>query len=250
MYILIIIVLIILIILFKNKENFNINDSKQFIANTYKLSNISASELINTDTLDTDNFSAENFIGIIVAWSGSIDTIPPGWALCDGSTYKDPNNNDILSPDLRSRFILGASPGRTSPIMVKLDGNSDTTIITNNDVSNNVIFLTPVNINTKGGEEKHALTYQELPSHTHDIPVVAYGNKYCDIFPFGAGCIDNGRRCNRSLAGSDSVFKLGISAREGSGYANSYTGLDQSGESKPHENLHPYYTLAFIIKIS
>jgi len=37
--------------------------------------------------------------GIISLWSGSIATIPPGWALCDG------NNG---TPDLRDKFIVGA----------------------------------------------------------------------------------------------------------------------------------------------
>jgi hypothetical protein len=38
--------------------------------------------------------------GIITMWSGTIATIPLGWALCDG-------NND--TPDLRDKFIIGAT---------------------------------------------------------------------------------------------------------------------------------------------
>jgi len=38
--------------------------------------------------------------GIIAIWSGAIVDIPGGWYLCDGS-------ND--TPDLRDRFVLGAS---------------------------------------------------------------------------------------------------------------------------------------------
>ena len=37
--------------------------------------------------------------GMILMWSGSIATIPTGWALCDGSNG---------TPDLRNRFIVGA----------------------------------------------------------------------------------------------------------------------------------------------
>lgn len=37
--------------------------------------------------------------GIIVMWSGSIATIPSGWALCNGSNG---------TPDLRDRFVVGA----------------------------------------------------------------------------------------------------------------------------------------------
>lgn len=36
--------------------------------------------------------------GVIVMWSGELDAIPSGWALCDG------NNG---TPDLRDRFVLG-----------------------------------------------------------------------------------------------------------------------------------------------
>ena len=37
--------------------------------------------------------------GVIVMWSGSISSIPEGWALCDGTNG---------TPDLRDRFIVGA----------------------------------------------------------------------------------------------------------------------------------------------
>lgn len=37
--------------------------------------------------------------GGIIMWSGSVDSIPPGWALCDGRNG---------TPDLRDRFIVGA----------------------------------------------------------------------------------------------------------------------------------------------
>jgi hypothetical protein len=36
--------------------------------------------------------------GVIVMWSGPLDKIPAGWALCDGREG---------TPDLRSRFVLG-----------------------------------------------------------------------------------------------------------------------------------------------
>jgi len=38
--------------------------------------------------------------GVIVMWSGSIATIPAGWALCDGTNG---------TPDLTDRFIVGAT---------------------------------------------------------------------------------------------------------------------------------------------
>ena len=37
--------------------------------------------------------------GMIMLWSGSIGSIPGGWALCNGSNG---------TPDLRDRFVVGA----------------------------------------------------------------------------------------------------------------------------------------------
>lgn len=77
-------------------------------------------------------------IGVIVMWSGSIGSIPSGWALCDG------NNG---TPDLRGRFIVGYHSG---------------------DSDYNAIGKT-------GGEKRHTLTIAEMPAHTHDSKYNAWG---------------------------------------------------------------------------
>lgn len=41
-------------------------------------------------------------------WSGSVATIPAGWALCDGVARTALDGTPITPPDLRSRFIVGA----------------------------------------------------------------------------------------------------------------------------------------------
>lgn len=41
--------------------------------------------------------------GTLIMWSGALATIPTGWALCDGANG---------TPDLRDRFIRGASDGQ------------------------------------------------------------------------------------------------------------------------------------------
>jgi microcystin-dependent protein len=42
-------------------------------------------------------------LGVIIMWSGSLSSIPAGWALCDGTNG---------TPDLRDRFILSVSAGQ------------------------------------------------------------------------------------------------------------------------------------------
>jgi microcystin-dependent protein len=68
--------------------------------------------------------------GTIVMWSGSIASIPSGWALCDGQTV-----SGTATPDLRNRFIVGA-------------GNS-------------------YGVGATGGADQITLTAQQMPRHTH-----------------------------------------------------------------------------------
>lgn len=81
--------------------------------------------------------------GVILMWSGSIATIPTGWALCDGS------NN---TPDLRNRFIVGA----TSDISTGVTFNADTGVVSGAYAPGNT-----------GGSVAHQLTIAEMPAHTH-----------------------------------------------------------------------------------
>jgi hypothetical protein len=56
-------------------------------------------------------------VGLIAMWSGTVASIPTGWALCDG----------INSPlDLRGQFIRGASGDAPSPEAVGTSGGSNT----------------------------------------------------------------------------------------------------------------------------
>jgi hypothetical protein len=57
-------------------------------------------------------------IGGIIMWSGALDALPAGWALCAGGTHtKTDGSGTIVAPDLRNRFIVGAgssyAPGNT-----------------------------------------------------------------------------------------------------------------------------------------
>lgn len=62
------------------------------------------SVLVNAGVISIQAF----YTGMIMMWSGSIATIPTGWALCNGSNG---------TPDLRNRFIVAAgstyNPGDT-----------------------------------------------------------------------------------------------------------------------------------------
>lgn len=113
--------------------------------------------------------------GLIVIWSGRINKIPAGWALCNGE------NN---TPDLTNRFVLGAG--------------------------------WHYSVGNTGGEKEHTLTVDEMPRHTH--------TQRWTSGPGGAG-------------GSGGHL---IDGREDTGTA---------GANQPHNNMPPYYALAYIMKI-
>lgn len=86
-------------------------------------------------------------VGMIVMWSGSIGSIPAGWALCDGTGG---------TPDLRSKFVLGAG----SIYSVGQTGGSATS----------ASVTAASGAHSHGGVTGgHALTESEMPSHTHNV---------------------------------------------------------------------------------
>jgi hypothetical protein len=114
-------------------------------------------------------------IGAIVMWTDS--TIPDGWALCDGTSYTDKYGGSKSTPDLRDRFIMGA----TDNIGVKggvnqTVGFDGTGVHTHplggghdHDISNN-------------GTERHAHTYNFQEQGLSDS-VDSLGNSaYSDVY--------------------------------------------------------------------
>ena len=127
-------------------------------------------------------------IGSIIIWAGLVSKIPDGWVLCDGQNG---------SPDLRSRFIIGAGKGNG---------------------------LTERILRNTGGAETHKLTIAEMPSHNHEYKI-----------PCG------GRSCRYH----------GPAIQMGSSYANPDKGaIFNIGGGQDHNNMPPFYTLAFIMKAS
>jgi len=81
--------------------------------------------------------------GGIVMWSGTIANIPTDWVLCDGTNG---------TPDLRARFIVGASDNT---------GTGVTFNVTTGALSGTY------GVGNTGGEVAHKLTVAELAQHNH-----------------------------------------------------------------------------------
>ena len=209
--ILIILVLTLCIICNKNTETFNpeSNEAVQHISSIY--GNRTATVSFNNANV-TGTFTAANFKGIIVMWSGSITTIPVGWALCDGSNG---------TPDLRSKFVVGASSPNT-PYAQSATASPNYP----------GLWLAPRGVGDQGGEENHLLTVNEIPSHTHPVNYQ------------GVGC--SGPYCATAGNGNPG-FSGGLN------YSNPTNSqlliASATGGGAVHNNMPPFYALAYIIKL-
>lgn len=98
-----------------------------------------------TSTLSAPTFAGNGTIPIggIIMWYGNIVDIPSGWSLCNGSNG---------TPDLRSRFVVGATD----------DGSTGVTF----DANTGAVSGSYAPHNT-GGSVAHQLSVAEMPSHTH-----------------------------------------------------------------------------------
>ena len=91
--------------------------------------------------------------GFIILWSGSIASIPSGWAICDGNTG---------TPNLLDRFIIHADHDVVGANSVGSFGDSD-----------------------GSDTEGHSLTISQIPSHTHTVD---FGYlEYQPLWPGNAG---------------------------------------------------------------
>lgn len=192
-------------------------------------------------------------IGGIIMWSGAVSAIPPGWALCDGTNG---------TPNLRDRFVVGAG----STYNVGATGGASTVALTAGQL--------PGHTHAAGG-----LTAASGGAHTHTVSGSAATG--------GAAFSINSRRQDgtNSIFTSPSGISLnefgggGSFTRVGSGggtsstdqlsysgqHTHSVTGnadaagahthtvtgsTASTGAGEAHENLPPYYALAFIMRVA
>lgn len=151
-------------------------------------------------------------VGTIVMWSGT--SIPAGWAICDGSQ---------TTPDLRGRFVLASGTGSG---------------------------LTARTLGQTGGEQSHALTTAELPSHSH----TASGSSSSDgshSHTYNSGHGSDWGIANGSHAG-DEIGRQDRGNTTSWGGSHSHTislSVGSSGSGTAHNIMPPYYVLAFIMRV-
>ena len=184
---------------------------------------------------------------IIIMWNGSISAIPRGWALCDGTT-----KNNIQTPDLRGRFIVGATTSRQySSNIVNPTTNSTINYVDSN--------YTKIHYNThdKGGLDFPALKEDQMPKHNHNAishsskPSTHLANssdggnlwQYINTPENIRGGINSNNTTTYSVATSlDSNSKLVIDD-------HNFNKSTLYKQTKPFDNRPPYYALAYIMYV-
>lgn len=148
-------------------------------------------------------------VGLISMWSGSIDNLPPRWALCDGT------NN---TPNLKGRFIVGYDPN-----------SNDYNVVGNT-----------------GGAASVTLTTDQMPSHNHTgtvvIPPHSHSLQGKTAITYDGEGGDGNRLSNSDNIGNGTITQTSESAQQ-----NANITTNNKGGDNAHENRPPYYTLAYII---
>lgn len=151
--------------------------------------------------------------GMIIIWSGSLGSIPSGWALCDG------NNS---TPDLRDRFIVGA--GNTYAIGAT-GGSADS------------ITVSHTHTATVTDTHKHFVSNVDTSSPSSGGAALSASNTMA---------VQGGDSYQAYLiGGSATTATLGLTSTATTPITVSNA---SAGTSGTNANLPPYYALAYIMK--
>lgn len=173
--------------------------------------------------------------GMIQMWGGAIVNIPAGWALCDGTNG---------TPNLTDLFIVGAG----NAYSVGSTGGAATVTLTATQIPLHAhTFAATTDVQ---GNHAHSGSTAGAGGHGHSL------NTISDTTPAGgsvAGVLETGR--NPGLNTSENTNVIGDHAHSFStnttgAHAHNLSGVTGgTGEGQAHNNIPPYYALAFIQKL-
>ncbi|MEM9888826.1 MAG: tail fiber protein, partial [Bacteroidota bacterium] len=156
------------------------------------------------------NLSSLVPVGTIQMWPTS--SPPTGWLICNGSSFSSSTYPDLANvlggttlPNFNGRFPLGV-------------GNSGTSGSTTH------------NIGSNGGAEKHTLSINEMPNHSHGAGSLSTSEPY--LSQNGSGDQD------KRDGGGTKLFE----------YSSITGNTSSAGGGQAHNNMPPFYVIHFIIR--
>ncbi len=163
-------------------------------------------------------------VGMIMMFGGS--TAPAGWAFCDGTA-----SNNIVTPDLRNRFILGWNPNGVS------DTNSDSYIGDEKTVPGDSGGAHLRNIGDSITVDGHSLTQAELPDINLTVDMTAHNYS---LGEYVTGDV-------REIPGEDKRFtsnRYPVAKLGGNGSEHSHDITSKATDVRP-----AWYALAYIMYV-
>ena len=172
---------------------------------------------LNSSVTNLNN-SLNNIIpaGVISMYGGS--TVPSGWLICDGRAVSRTTYSRLFSA---IGTTYGAGNGSTTFNLPNLKGRVPVGLDTSQTEFNS--------LGKTGGEKKHTLTVNEMPSHNH----VMNNSSYSD------SNINHAVMYGSDLAHVDTHYW---------NYSNPNLWTSDVGGGQSHNNLQPYITVNYIIK--
>lgn len=153
----------------------------------------------------------------IIMWGGDQTNIPEGWRLCDGGSL-----NGVTTPDLRGRFVLPYNDGASG-----VNGSSSNGGNTNTGTGARTSTTLSGTVGLIGGEVLHTTTENEMPAHDHggNTGIAGYAATFTDV--------------------AVSLTTTNIADDNTSGHSHA---ISSDGGGAAHNNIPPFYVLAYIMK--
>ena len=194
-------------------------------------------------------------------WSGSIDSIPEGWALCDG------NNG---TPDLTGTFVRHADGVTFNP--GDQGGSATDSIVTSSEGDHTHTTDSQGAHTHSGTTGNHQLTTAQLPQHGHymasevsgtnNARINNYPNKPFRIYGRYRGDDDTEYELVADIGVADGGATSGLTSYVGSNESHSHTissdgahthTLSTTGahtHTATVDTIPPYYALAYIMRVA